>query len=178
MTTYAVVSDAETAAGQPAFGSVMRRQRDNLKALAEGDASVPVGERLTNGSFKPMTVGTAVIAQQPYAQVYGDDNASPQVFFQATVVVAGVYTFSGTRSTTSENNVKIYVNGTLAHTATVAGFTYDMTLASGDRIRVDLEHSLSAGDSMTMSNFALKSINAPPMAYCQFHMFTAVTGAS
>ena len=178
MTTYSAITDVETTAGQPAFASVARRQRDNLKALAEGDASVPVAERLTNGSFKPMTVGAAVIAQQPYAQVYGDNNATPQVFFQATVVVAGVYTFSGTRSTTSGNDVKIYVNGTIAHTATVAGFTHDMTLATGDRIRVDLEHTLSAGDSMTMSSFALKSNVAPPMAYCQFHMFTAAIGAS
>ena len=176
MTTYSAISDVETTAGQPAFASVARRQRDNLKALAEGDASVPVAERLTNGSFKPVTVGTAVIAQQPYAQVYGDDNATPQVFFQATVVVAGVYTFSGTRSSTALNSVKIYVNDVLDHTASVAGFTHDMTLASGDRIRVDLEHSLSTGTSRTMTNFALKSNVAPPMAYCQFHMFTAAIG--
>ena len=167
MTTYSAISDVETTAGQPAFASVARRQRDNLKALAEGDASVPVAERLTPGSFKPPTAAsqTQVIGRQGDANTSG--GAIAPTAFRGTVVVPGVYTFAGTRSTTSGNDVFIFVNDVLAHTASVAGFTHEMTLAAGDRILV----GISTASGVTFSDFRLLSEFVVPMAQCQFFQF-------
>lgn len=172
MATWTAITNAEVTAGKPAYASVALRQRDNMTALAEGDATVPEASKLTAGSFKQPTAATqtAVLADQAVNQTCGDDNGT-QVFFQAIVIVPGVYTMAGVMSDGIDGEAKIYVNDVLDYTSTTASFSHEMTLASGDIVRADI----SSSDGITLttfSDFQLLSEIYVPLAHCQFYYFT------
>lgn len=171
MTDWTAITDPEIQPGQPAYASVAERLRDNLTALAEGDATVPEASKLTAGSFKAVTdtSQTFVLASQLDSITIPDDfDIVEQVFFQAIIMVPGDYTFAGTRSNTSGNIVKIYKNDVLVKTVSDAGFTYDFDgdLAAGDKIHVTVYCSSSF--SITLSNFRLLSERAVPLCQAQF----------
>ena len=170
MTTYSAITDVETTAGQPAFASVARRQRDNLKALAEGDASVPQAEKLVAAAFKTVTDAsqTFVLAKQLDDVAVPDSNdIFEQCFFQAIIMVPGDYTFAGTRNSTSGNTITIYKNAALVDTPASAGFTYALAdLVAGDIIQVFV--ATSSTSSIALSNFRLLSERAVPLCQAQF----------
>jgi hypothetical protein len=143
----------------------MRRQRDNLKALAEGSATVPVAERLTPGSWKPPTAAsqTQILAHQGTTQwVLAGASFT---FFNATVVVAGVYTIAGTRP--AAVTTIVYKNGVSELNPGSGAFTHQMTLASGDNIRVEL---VAIGDG-GLQDYRFLSEYAVPMAQCWFSRY-------
>lgn len=172
MTDWTAIDNAEVVKGKPAFASVARRLRDNMTALAEGDSTVPEANKLTAGSFKQPTTAayTAVLAHQGDSYSIDGDRVSFN-FFQAVVVVAGAYRFSGTRSTTSQNTVKIYVNDVEVKDVSTASFNYDMDLSIGDKIVVDVR---SFGFGVTVSDFRLLAEIYVPMAQCHFNKYAVI----
>jgi hypothetical protein len=179
MSTYTEILDADIAPGQPAFSTVMTRLRENPIAIAQGDATVPATSKIVAGAaFKQPTSAsqTQILAHQGEAQLLGDNNGTIR-FFLAVVVVPGVYTFAGTCSATFNASVTMYVNDVDdGLDDSTSAFTHQMTLAAGDRIRVDIESS--ASNEITLTDFRLLSEFIVPMAQCQFNRFKSDQSAS
>lgn len=74
MTTWVSISNAEIANGQVVTNSMMLRYRDNLRALAEDDASVPAADTIKRmGRQNRVVVGAAADDGSRQLQVYGAD---------------------------------------------------------------------------------------------------------
>jgi len=173
MTTYSEIIDAEVEFKKAASFTTARKFRDNVLAIAEGDATVPNAKRVYPPGFRRPTSAsqTAVIAHQGPTQTIGDLNGAV-IFFQAVVVIPGVYTFAGTRTNPSiGNTAKIFVNGSEVYAApnASASFSYEMTLAIGDAIRVDVRNG--GGELIDLTNFRLMSEYHTPMGQCHFNRF-------
>lgn len=178
MAEYSEILNTEIEADQPLREGTMTKMRDNPEAFSQGSATVPNSKRVDPAGFKrpTATAQTAVLAHQGQSQLLGDDNGVVR-FFQGVVVVPGVYTFAGTRSTATSNSAKVYVNDVEDYSASTASFSHEMTLVAGDQIRVDVERTSSAS-MITLTNFRLLSEYFTPMCQCQFNRFVGVLSAS
>jgi hypothetical protein len=164
MTDYSSISDVEVAPGQPAFASVMRRQRDNLKALAEGSSTVPVNERLTPGSFKPMETGTVeMFRQRPGAVI--DSTGGVTNVFVCVIFIPGVYRLAAT--TSNNDTYRIRKNGSIEHEI-INQSTFDVTVtcSNGDRLTVDMINV--GGTVVSIEDLRLMGSYAAPLAQCEF----------
>lgn len=176
MTEFITILDSEVEANQPARGSTAVKLRDNPVAIAEGDATVPNASRVNPAGMKRPTDASQlqILAHQGSPQLLGDDNNTVR-FFLAVVVVPGAYTVAGTRSTTSNNTVTVYVND--VSDTVMSGLTLNvpLDLNAGDRIRVDV---VNTGTSeIILSDFRLLSEYAVPMCQCQFNRFKSEQSA-
>jgi hypothetical protein len=172
MTTYSEIIDAEVEFKKAASFTTARKFRDNVLAIAEGDATVPNAKRVNPPGFRRPTAATqsAVIAHQGPMQRIGDLNWTV-IFFQAVVIIPGVYTFAGTRTSPSSlNTAKVFVNGVEVYAApnASASFSHEMTLVIGDAIRVDVRNN---GELIDLTNFRLMSEYHTPMGQCHFNRF-------
>lgn len=171
MADYDEILNSEIEADNPLREGTMFKIRDNPEAIAEGAATVPNAKRPYPPGFRnpTATAQATVVAHQGASQRLGDLNTTVR-FFQAIVCVPGVYTFAGTRSTTSQNTVNLYINNVDdGLDDSTASFTHQMTLSTGDVIRVDVENTGSS--EITLTNFRLLSEYAVPMCQCQFNRF-------
>jgi hypothetical protein len=166
MTDWTAITDPEIQPGQPAYASVAERLRDNLTALAEGDASVPEASKLTAGSFKNPTNATqAVILAKQGADV-DVSSATLDIFFLAYIVVPGVYTITGDVATGGGSCV-LYKNEVSVDSQSSTGtLNAEFTCAAGDEIKL----MASRGVSTNLVNFQLKSEFIVPI--CQGQFFT------
>jgi len=172
MAEYSEILNVEITADEPLREGTLFKLRDNAEAFSQGAATVPNAKRVYPPGFRRPTSAsqTAVMAHQGPTQTIGDLNGTV-IFFQAVVIIPGVYTFAGTRTSPSSiNTAKIFVNGSEVYAApnASASFSHEMTLAIGDAIRVDVRNN---GGLIDLTNFRLMSEYHTPMGQCHFNRF-------
>jgi hypothetical protein len=174
MTDYIEISDAEVAPGQPAFASVLLRQRNNLTAVAQGDGTITNAQRINPYGFKRVSSGSVRIADQgtdfgfsSFAGI-GLKIKSSLTFFRASIIVPGTYTITGTATSVT---VTIAKNGTTVSSGTGAR-SEAIVCVSGDILTVTT--GATSPDSV-LQDFRLVADYIPPIGQCQFFMHQELT---
>jgi hypothetical protein len=168
MTQYLAITDPEVESGKPAKGIAAQKLRDNPIAITEGAAGAP---RIEPTALRPVLAGTVVIAHQgdqvPAVLSSNSDRVllrPSSMFFRASIVVPGVYTFAGTANIIS---VTIRVDGSTVHSGTGA-ISHEMTLTQGQIISANIVGGMDAGLNESLTDFRLMADYVPPMGQCQF----------
>ena len=159
--TWTVVSDAALAVNKPARSADIKAIRDNITALANGDAGAPqiqisalvTGtlpttslEAPTAGStYNLKTVGGTVVLTTTTPQ----SEAVP--IGSATILIAGSVRATGTISALlTTGSIRVYKNGALLTTWTTSSgtSTLDITVAVGDVISFDFYGGSASYDAV------------------------------
>jgi len=166
MTTYSEIIDAEVEFKKAASFTTARKFRDNVLAIAEGDATVPNDKRVYPPGFRRPTAASqaAVLGRQIFNYTLTSSNP---FWFRGIVVTPGVYTLAGTLSTTSNTQCQIFVNSVLSFTAVTASFSHEMNLSAGDDVLMIINRTSTGSTTITDCRFL--SEYHTPMCQCQFN---------
>jgi hypothetical protein len=168
MSTYSEILDEEVEFKKPARFTTGRKFRDNVLAIAAGDATVPNDKRVDpRGMRRPTSaVQTFRLAEQ-LSSAMTTTSGSPVKFFVCRVIVPGVYTLAGI-SNTGVTDVDVLVNGSSVFTNSGSGaWTHQMTLAAGDSVVLTAERS-SAFSEASVSDARFMSEYPVPILQGQF----------
>lgn len=102
MTTWVTITDPNTATGAIITQALMRAYRDNMRSLAEDDASVPALDTIKRlGRQNHVVVGTGVDTGAASLQVYGGSRAD---FIKAGTIDPNVADNTGSRLNVCDTN--------------------------------------------------------------------------
>jgi hypothetical protein len=141
MSTYSEILDEEVEFKKPARFTTGRKFRDNVLAIAAGDATVPNDKRVDpRGMRRPTAASQTFRLAEQLQETIVVPAFSTRTLFLCRIIVPGVYTLAGVKDSTSSNTiVRIFVNEVEVFSAGsgVGSFSEELTLSAGDKVRLE-----------------------------------------